>query len=387
MPEPSTLLLLVTSAAAQSLAPSRLAGRTVLFAGGGSGGHVFPALAVAEELLERGARVEWLGQAGSMEERLVGAAGIQFHPLAARPLVGPRSLAERARALVTSARSALRARRLVRERWVAAVLGTGGFVSAPGVVGGFAARVPTVLLEPNAEAGLANRWLSRFADLAVIAYPQAGARLRCPSELLGTPVRRAFFSLPPPAATAGALRILVLGGSQGSAVLNRRVPEALAELARRAPALRVDVLHQCGERHHETTAAAYRDAPAGLTVAVVPFIADPARALCDRDLVLSRAGAITCAELCAAGRPAVLVPLMLAGGHQQANARALEQAGCARVVDEHELERGALVALLDELRLAPCSLRVMGERGRALARPVASGRIAAHLERLRGGRA
>jgi UDP-N-acetylglucosamine--N-acetylmuramyl-(pentapeptide) pyrophosphoryl-undecaprenol N-acetylglucosamine transferase len=347
--------------------------RHVLLAGGGSGGHVFPALAVGEELARRGWRVSFAGDPRGMEARLVAGRGVEFVALAARPLVGRGPLA-RVAALATLARSTATARRLVRAREVDAVVGTGGYASAAGVLGGVWAGRPTLLVEPNARPGAANRWLSRFAAEAAVAWEEAGRELACPSFVAGVPIREGFFAVPPLAADAPP-RLLVLGGSQGSQRLNRLLPAAVAQALARVPAL--TVLHQCGERHLEEARALWRASavPEG-RVELAAFVADVPAALAGASLVVSRAGAITLAEICAAGRPALLMPLALAGGHQRDNARRLEAVGAAFRREEEDATPESFGAGLADALGDGATLAAMGARARALARPAAAAAIA-----------
>jgi UDP-N-acetylglucosamine--N-acetylmuramyl-(pentapeptide) pyrophosphoryl-undecaprenol N-acetylglucosamine transferase len=390
------------------------AGRHALLAGGGTGGHVFPALAVAEVLAARGWRVSFAGLAGGLESRLAPERGIDFHPLPARPVLG-RGVAAKVLALGTLARSAVAAARLVRRLGASVVMGTGGYVSAPAVVGGRLARRPVLLLEPNAHPGLANRWLSRCATAAAVGYGETARHLHCPVVVTGVPVRRAFFEVPavgepapaggapgssgprngpgldstaagaPPAGEESAeRRLLVLGGSQGARQINQALPAVAARLLAAMPGL--CIVHQAGGRNVEETRAAY--AAAGVPAErarVVPFLDDVAAAMAESHLLVSRAGAITVAEICAAGRGALLVPLAIAEGHQVANARLLAEAGGAELLAAADLEpapfAGRLLALLgDGARLA-----AMGRAARALARPNAAAAIAAQLEDLAGG--
>jgi UDP-N-acetylglucosamine--N-acetylmuramyl-(pentapeptide) pyrophosphoryl-undecaprenol N-acetylglucosamine transferase len=350
----------------------------VLLAGGGSGGHVFPALAVGEELGRRGWRVSFAGDPRGMEKRLVEGRGVEFVPLAARPLVG-RGAAGRLLALATTGRSALAARRWLRRSGVDVVVGTGGYASAPAALGAALARRPLLLIEPNARPGAANRWLSRFAAAAAVGWESAAAGLRCPARVTGVPVRAAFATVPALAPEA-APRLLALGGSQGSRRLNQLLPGAVAAARRRVPALAV--VHQCGERLADEARAAWAAAGDPPGVEVVPFVADVAGALAGASLVVSRAGAITLAEIAAAGRPAVLLPLALAGAHQADNARAFETAGAGRVIEESGADAGSLGALLGDLLAAPAGLAAMGARARALARPGAAAAIADEAERV-----
>jgi len=416
-------------------ATARDDGRRVLLAGGGSGGHVFPALAVGDELAARGWKVEFTGAATGMEARLVGERGMPFHPLPALPFVG-RGLVDRLRALATLVRSTFAARRLIRGLGIAVVVGTGGYVSAPAVLGAALAGRPSLLLEPNAVPGTANRWLSRWASDAAVAFDACAGRLHCDGAVTGVPVRAEFAALPdeparrepPGSETPGseALRLLVAGGSQGAEQLNRLVPAALGTLAAagRLPAL--SVLHQAGRGKVEPTAEAYRAAglavhdaggaattrahgaaaaggsapgtagraasgeevrgPAGAgrapDVTVADFVADMASEVGAAHLVVSRAGAITAAEICNAGRASLLVPLTLAGGHQADNARALEEAGAAVVLPSAGLTAEALTAALGGLLADRGRLAAMGRAARAIARPGAAAAIADRVERL-----
>lgn len=378
----------------------------VLLAGGGTGGHVFPALAVGEELSGRGCAVSFAGSASGFEARVVPERGLPFHPVASRPLVGRGPVGKLA-ALATTGVAAVGAARLVRRLGVDAVLGTGGYASAPAVLGAVLARRPVLLLEPNARPGFANRHLARWAAGAAVAFAETCRELPCGCRATGVPVRRGFFSVPAAAVRDRAEtgpQLLVLGGSQGALSINLAVPQALLAgrealaggqgLLRRLPGLRV--VHQTGAAHLEATREAYRAAAeeGGLpeeAVELVPFIADVAAAMGASDLIVSRAGALTVAEIAAAGRPAVLLPLALAEGHQRANARALEAAGAARVVEATPGTSPETVAValapvlaehLAELLADRPALDAMGRSGRALARPGASAEIAGWLVEL-----
>jgi UDP-N-acetylglucosamine--N-acetylmuramyl-(pentapeptide) pyrophosphoryl-undecaprenol N-acetylglucosamine transferase len=361
--------------------------RHALLAGGGTGGHVFPALAVAEELLARGWRVSFAGTPSGLEARLVPERGIDFHVLPARPLLGRGPVAQ-ARALATLARSAVSAAGLIRRLGVTAVLGTGGYVSAPAVVGGRLTGRPVLLLEPNARAGVANRWLSRCATAAAVGYAETARGLRCPVTVTGVPVRPAFFAVPEltGAASPAPPQLLVLGGSQGARQLNRALPAAAALLLAGMPELRI--VHQAGARHLDETRAAYAAAGASpRQVQVVPFLDDVAGAMAACSLLVSRAGAVTVAEICAAGRAALLAPLAIAKGHQQDNARVLAAAGGAEVLALPDLEPAPLASRLGALLGDGPRLAAMGRAARALARPDAAAAIAGLLEELAGGRA
>ncbi len=361
-----------------------------LLAGGGTGGHVFPALAVAQELLDRGWRVSFTGLADGLEARLVGERGLPFYPLPARPLLG-KGVRAQAAALRTAAAGAFAAARLIKRLEADAVLGTGGYVSVPAVLGARLSRRPVLLLEPNARAGVANRWLSRWASAAAVAFAETRRDLRCPATVTGVPVRAAFFSIPEMASPAAvgsprALRLLVLGGSQGARQVNLLLPQAVAAVRLTIPGL--TVLHQAGAKHLEEARAAY--AAAGLEegsgVEVVAFLDDVAGAMAASHLLVSRAGAITVAEICAAGRGAILLPLSIAQAHQVDNARLLAAAGAAEMLVAEPAADGvlpdAVAALLSTLLAHPGRLAAMGRAARQLARPRAVAAIADRLVEL-----
>lgn len=347
-----------------------------LLAGGGTGGHVFPALAVAEELGKRGWRVSFAGNETGLEALIVPERGIPFHALPAKPMVG-RGLAGKVQSLATLTASGRAAAKLIRDLEVDVVLGTGGYVSAPAVVGARLAGRPILLLEPNARAGVANRWLSRWAAAAAIGYPETALDLKCPAWVTGVPVRERFFEVPaelPPLSPDTPPRLLVLGGSQGAKQINEAMPEA----AKRLPGVRI--LHQAGAKNVEEARAAYARAGLEDQVEVVPFLDDVAGAMAESHLLVSRAGAITLAEICAAGRPSVLLPLSIAQGHQVDNARLLEDAGAAELLLSDQLDR--LGDRLVELLAAPATLQRMGRAARSLAKPRAVAEIADRMEYL-----
>ena len=350
----------------------------MVLAGGGSGGHVVPALAVAAELSARGWDVSLVGRRGAIEERLADRHRLELHPLAAAPVLG-RSLLGKARGLWVASRGAAGARRLLRRLDADAVIGFGGYVSVPAVLGARSLGLPILLFEPNANVGLANRWLSRLAGRAAVAYPDAAQALSSSVTVTGTPVRDEFFRQPE-APPEGAPSLLVLGGSQGARQLNDLVPRALGMLGDEIASL--EVVHQAGAGNVEATEAAYHGAearPADLRV--VAFLDEMAAALGRADLVVSRAGAVTLAEICAVGRPAVLVPLEIAAAHQAANAAALVAAGAAELVAPGETE-SALAERLARLLASPDLRRRMGAAAKGLARPDAAARIADELDRL-----
>ncbi|MCP5338772.1 MAG: undecaprenyldiphospho-muramoylpentapeptide beta-N-acetylglucosaminyltransferase [Steroidobacteraceae bacterium] len=343
----------------------------ILIMAGGTGGHVFPALALARALQERSFEVVWLGTRRGIESRLVPAAGIPVEWVSIGGLRG-KGIATLLLAPFRLLRALWESLAVMRRRRPLVVVGLGGFVSGPGGLAAWLARRPLVIHEQNAVAGLTNRLLARFAREVLVAFPGAFAGQRATREI-GNPVRREFFALPSPelryAGRSGPLRLLVVGGSQGAARLNTIVPQALARLA---PHLPVEVRHQAGERWLEPARTAY--ATARVAAEVVPFIDDIATAYAWADLVVCRAGALTISELAAAGVPAVLVPFPAAvDDHQTRNAGFLVAQGAAVLLPERELtpERlAAEIAALDTARLQD-----MAGRARALARPHATAEL------------
>ena len=350
--------------------------KRILIMAGGTGGHVYPALAVARELRARGWDVQWLGTPDSFESRTVPAAGFPLHAIHAHRLRG-QGAAGLALAPLRLLRALGEAWRLLRRLRPAVVLGMGGFVTVPGGVAGRFQGRPLVIHEQNRIPGLANRVLARLAARVLEAFPGSFPPARG-ARVTGNPVRREILELPPPEARfegrQGPLRLLVVGGSLGAQALNEGVPAALAGLA--GP---VAVRHQAGRGKAEAARAAYQ--AAGVTAEVSEFIDDMAAAYGWADLVICRAGALTIAELAAAGVGAVLVPYPHAvDDHQTANARFLTEAGAARLLPQPELETGALGPLLAELSADRETLLAMACAARAQARPGATAAVAEACE-------
>jgi UDP-N-acetylglucosamine--N-acetylmuramyl-(pentapeptide) pyrophosphoryl-undecaprenol N-acetylglucosamine transferase len=344
----------------------------VVIAGGGTGGHLFPGLAVAEELRRAGAGVAWLGARRGIESERVPRAGI---PLLALPVTGAtgRRLFDQLGALLRMPPAVLAAARFLLRRRADAVMSVGGYAAVPGAVAAAALGVPIVIQEQNALPGVANRFLAPWSTAIACGFETALAAFpSLPARWTGNPVRAAIFTVPP--LSPGAASVLVLGGSQGSAFLNRALPAAFALLAARAPLPRI--VHQAGVRHEAEVRDGY--AAAGVPARVVGFIDQPENELAAASLVVARAGALTVCELAAARRPALLVPFAAAAhGHQSLNARALARCGAARVLEESEATPAAVATALAELLADPAGLAEMGARGAALARPNAAREIAA----------
>jgi UDP-N-acetylglucosamine--N-acetylmuramyl-(pentapeptide) pyrophosphoryl-undecaprenol N-acetylglucosamine transferase len=347
----------------------------VLILAGGTGGHIFPGLSVAAELQARGVAVAWLGAEGAMETRLVPQHGIALDAIAVKGLRG-KGVATLLGAPLRVLSAVRAASRVLAGRRPRAVVSFGGYAAGPG---GIAARlhgVPLVVHEQNRAPGLTNRVLSRFARRVLTGFPQTFGNAR--EELAGNPVRAEIAALPPPAqrfaaragATSGPLRLLVLGGSQGARALNTAVPRALAEAG-----IQAHVRRQCGEKMRAEAEQAY--AQAGVAASVEPFIADMAAAYADADLVVCRAGALTLAELCAAGVGSVLVPFPQAvDDHQTRNAEYLVEHGAALLLPQGERLAAELRDVLSGLAADPRRRLAMAEAARSLARPDAAARVA-----------
>jgi len=347
----------------------------VLVMAGGTGGHIFPGLAVARALRERGVPVAWLGNPNGMEARVVPPTGIPMEYVSIGGLRG-KGLSTKLLApfrLISALGQCLRIIRRLRPR---VVLGMGGYVTGPAGLAAWLSRRPLVIHEQNAVAGLTNRLLSRFATEILSAFPHSFPQADL-GRAIGNPVRREISELPEPSARfagrTGRLRLLVFGGSQGALRLNQVVPAAIAQM----PAgQRPEVLHQAGGRTLEIASAAYREA--GLEANVTPFIDDMAAAYAWADLAICRSGALTVSELAAAGLGSILVPFPAAvDDHQTRNAGYLVEAGAARLIQESELSEESLAALLGGLAADRPALIAMATAARGRALPDALDQLAA----------
>ncbi|MEO6075338.1 MAG: undecaprenyldiphospho-muramoylpentapeptide beta-N-acetylglucosaminyltransferase, partial [Dokdonella sp.] len=305
----------------------------VLIMAGGTGGHIFPGLSVAEALRERDVPVVWLGGRNGMENRLVPAQRIKLETIDFAGVRG-KSLVTRLLAPLRLLRAVIQARRVLRKHTPRSVLSMGGYAAAPGGIAAWTSRIPVIVHEQNSVAGVTNRLLSKLARHSLTGFPDVfhGAN----AEWVGNPVRRSIAELAPPAermtGRGEPVRVLVLGGSQGASSLNKMLPRALATLS----AGRFEVRHQCGSHDIDDVQRAYADI--GMKASVVSFIDDMADSYGWADLAVCRAGALTIAELSAAGLGAVLVPFPLAvDDHQTRNAKILVDIGAASIISEAEL--------------------------------------------------
>lgn len=351
----------------------------LLVAAGGTGGHLYPALAVAErfqELVER-SRVTFVGTERGLESRIVPKAGFPLEFVRAAPLRGG-SLSGKLKGLWGLVAGMRDSWKLLKRLKPNVVMGVGAYVSGTVVLAAAIRRKPTLILEPNAEPGLANKWLAPFVDEAACAWEETTRYFGNKGVVTGNPVRQAIFDVPPLTEQSTTMRVLVFGGSQGSKILNDAVVASLPLL--NEAGRRIELVHQTGPRHVDEVQKGY-DAH-GIEARVTPYIDDMAEAYAWSELVVARAGATTCAELAACGRPSLLAPLPLAGGHQEANAELMARAGAARFLIQSGLTADALASQLLHLLDAPEERASMAIRARSLARPEATGAVAERLVRL-----
>lgn len=381
---------------------------------GGTGGHIFPALAVAEELRRRGERsgspyeIEFLGTHRPLEAKLIPAAGFRLRAVDAAGLKGIGGI-KRLQNLLVLPRTAIAVARILREFRPQVVLGVGGYLAGPVMVEAALINIPTVLIEPNVRPGFTNRLLAPLVRAAAVGFAETASYYGEKAHATGLPVRRPFFEIPPrrhsspvvaqallpvqetqpvaqallplpgtqPGVAVSPFTVLVVGGSQGSMAINHAMMQALPLLANGPGRLRI--IHQTGERDYNEVRKAYQER--SLPAEVHAFIDDMPGTLAQADLVISRAGATAVAELAAAGRAALLIPFPGATDqHQLENARALERAGAARVIVQSELTAERLAGEILELMASPATLEQMETCVRRLARPDAAARIADMVE-------
>lgn len=367
---------------------SGAAGIRVLFAAGGTGGHIFPALAVARALQSDWSRaeqtqgpaspgrIEFVGAGREIERQVIPAAGFALHTVAAAGLKGFHGW-RRIRNFLVLPRSFWDTGRLLWSFRPNVVVGMGGYVAGPVMLEAFLSGIPSLLIEPNASPGFTNRVLSRFVRVAALGFPDAARFYGAKARLTGHPVRTAFSGVVPKH-HAPPYSILILGGSQGSIAINTAAIGALPAIAGRLGGVRV--LHQAGERDYARVLGAYQ--AVSFPAEVRTFVDDVPGAFQTADLVVCRAGASTVAELAAAGKASLLIPFPnAADNHQLANAQAMERAGGGRVLEQRELTPERLAAEIASM-LTPDVLSTMDDAARTLARPGAAARIANLIEEL-----
>lgn len=343
-----------------------------MIVGGGTGGHVIPALAIARELKARhAAELLFIGTARGIETRLVPAAGFELKLIHVGQLKNV-SWKTRLRTLFDLPLGILAARKLIREFKPDVVIGVGGYASGPAMLAAILGGVPTLAFEPNVVPGFANRIVARWVKAAAVHFDETQRFFpsAC-TRITGVPVREEFFKIPP--RPTGSKNLLVFGGSQGSRALNRAMRESLPELIGRVPG--IQIVHQTGERDSENVHQAYRKA--GVAAQVSKFIDNMPQAFADADLVLCRSGASTVAEITAAGKPAIFVPFpQAADDHQRRNAEALVKANAAQLIPEPELTVERLVDAISSAFSDPARLEMMARNARALSHPRAAAEIA-----------
>jgi UDP-N-acetylglucosamine--N-acetylmuramyl-(pentapeptide) pyrophosphoryl-undecaprenol N-acetylglucosamine transferase len=357
----------------------------LVVAGGGTGGHLYPGIAVARELLRRvpSARVSFAGTTRGIEARVVPKEGFELDLIRSAGLKG-KSLTSRLRGAALLPMGLVDAWRIVSRRRPSVVVGVGGYSSGPVVLAAALRGIPTMVLEQNAVPGLTNRWLARWVRAAAVTFDETRAHFRGRAFVAGNPVRSEFFTSGQARRAvdrSARARILVLGGSQGARGINLALVAAAPELARRLPDL--DLVHQTGERELDQVRQGY--ARAGVAARIVPYLDAVADEMTAADLVIARAGATTLAELAAAGRPAVLVPFPAAtDDHQRRNAMVVVNAGGAVMLEEAGLTGARLADVVEGLLRDPARLAGMSNAIRTLARPDAAARIVDRLLELAG---
>jgi UDP-N-acetylglucosamine--N-acetylmuramyl-(pentapeptide) pyrophosphoryl-undecaprenol N-acetylglucosamine transferase len=349
-----------------------------ILAGGGTGGHVIPALAIAAELKRiYAAEVLFIGTARGIENRLVPAAGYPLQLVRVGALKNV-SLRMRAKTAFNLPRAVWDAGRMLNEFAPDVVIGVGGYASGPAMLAAVVKHIPTVAFEPNVVPGFANRVVAKFVSGAAVHFEETAKYFRR-AEVTGVPVRPAFFEIPPK--RGGVPTVLVFGGSQGAHAINEAMIRCLPELRRQLP--EIYIIHQTGERDYKDAVAAY--ASLGESAEVFKFIEDMPAAFARADLVVCRSGASTVAEITAAGKPAIFVPFpRAADDHQRINAEALAREGAAVVVEESKLEGVWLAETISALLSDVERLAQMSEAARELAHPNAARDIAAMAVRVAG---
>jgi len=353
-----------------------------ILAGGGTGGHVIPALAIANQLKKSyDAECLFIGTARGIENRLVPAAGFPLQLVRVGALKNV-SLMTRVKTAFDLPRAVWDASRMLNEFAPDVVIGVGGYASGPAMLAAVVKHIPTLAFEPNVVPGFANRMVAKFVSGAAVHFAETAKYFRH-AEVTGVPVRQAFFDIAPK--RGGTPTVLVFGGSQGAHAINEAIIRCLPVLLKEAPG--IHLIHQTGERDYNDALAAYAPLQSSMaaSVDVFKFIEDMPEAFAGADLVVCRSGASTVAEIAAAGKPAVFVPFpRAADDHQRVNAEALAKHGAAVVVEESKLEGVWLAETIAALLQDPQRLQTMSRAARELAHPNAASDIAAMAARVGG---
>ncbi|HYN85919.1 MAG TPA: undecaprenyldiphospho-muramoylpentapeptide beta-N-acetylglucosaminyltransferase [Pyrinomonadaceae bacterium] len=353
-----------------------------LIAAGGTGGHIYPGIAVAKEIVRRDPQsaVRFVGTARGLETRLVPQAGFELSLIESSGLVNM-GLVARARGLAVLPKSFLAARRLIAEFGPDVVVGAGGYVSGPVLLTAALMRRRTLVMESNAVPGFTNRTLARFVDAAAVSFEAASPYFRGKATVTGNPVRREFFDIPRKRRDPERFSLLIFGGSQGARAVNLAMVAALPHLAERRAALRVT--HQTGKLDFETVSAGYAQAGWADAADVREYIDDMMSAFAAADLIVSRAGATTSFELMAAGKAALMVPLP-GQLEQRRNAEVMQEAGAARMILQDELSGERLASEISALVADPERVTRMEDASRKLARGDAAAATVDLIEKLTG---
>jgi UDP-N-acetylglucosamine--N-acetylmuramyl-(pentapeptide) pyrophosphoryl-undecaprenol N-acetylglucosamine transferase len=354
----------------------------VMIAAGGTGGHIYPGIAVATEIMRRDADsvVRFVGTERGLENKLVPQAGFELSIIDSAGLKNVGAIA-RTRGLLVLPKSLLDARKAIKQFRPEVVIGAGGYVSGPVVLTAALLRLPTLVMESNALPGWTNRVLAQFVDKAAVSFDAALPYFRGKAVVTGNPVRREFFDIEPRTRRLDEFSILVFGGSQGAHAINEAMIAALPSLESLRKRLRLT--HQTGERDFEKVSSAYAAAGWGEVVRVRKYIDNMVDAFADVDLVICRAGATTTAELIAAAKASVMIPFPLAADdHQRKNAEALATAGAGRMILQHDLTAARLAEEINALAGEPESITSMEHAARGLARGDAAARVVDMIEKL-----
>ena len=335
-----------------------------VIAAGGTGGHIVPGIALGHEIKaqKHGSLVVFIGTSYGLEGRLVPQAGFPLELIEAAGFVG-KTVGRQVGALSKLPKGFLASRALLKKYRARVVIGVGGYVTVPVITAARSLGIPTLIHESNALPGAANKFLNRFATKTAVGIPDANSGFRNPGVVTGTPVRSEFFEIPPLDPKATTRRVLVFGGSQGSRVMNRGMARAGVLLEKSG----IEVIHQTGDQDLVATRQRYTRVPANWKL--VPFLPKLWDEMAWADLVVCRAGALTVAELAAAGRPSILVPFVGGGNHQIYNAKALYQRGAAALMEERNLTAENLAGAITEKHKDREKLAAMGQKARALAKP------------------
>jgi UDP-N-acetylglucosamine--N-acetylmuramyl-(pentapeptide) pyrophosphoryl-undecaprenol N-acetylglucosamine transferase len=358
----------------------------VLIAAGGTGGHIYPGIAVAQEVLQRdaGSKVRFVGTARGLEARLVPQSGFELSLIESAGLKNVSALA-RLRGLAVLPKSLLAARSVIREFQPDIVVGAGGYVSGPVLLMAALMKLPTMVMDSNALPGFTNRRLARFVDRAAVSFAEALPYFRGKGVLTGNPVRSEFFEIPRKHRDPGKLSLLIFGGSQGARAINEAMVAALPHLSGQKDSLRI--MHQTGEADFENVRTGYAEAGWTENADVRKYIDDMMTSFAAADLIICRAGATTSAELVAAGKAAIMVPFPLAADdHQRKNAEALQSTGAARMLLQKDLTGAKLAEEILSLSSRPGEISRMEDASRALARRDAAKATVDLMEELVSGR-